>query len=90
MQSEATDPSPIHQGQRTNGGGESENSRRRIEIRSALTIGADGRHSIVREQAGLQVMDLGAPMDVFWMRISRHVSDPAQTLGTSNPAKCLS
>ncbi|MGB8948433.1 MAG: FAD-dependent monooxygenase, partial [Candidatus Sulfotelmatobacter sp.] len=35
-----------------------------IEIRASLTVGADGRQSIVRERAGLQVMDLGAPMDV--------------------------
>jgi 2-polyprenyl-6-methoxyphenol hydroxylase-like FAD-dependent oxidoreductase len=43
-----------------------------LEIRAPLTIGADGRHSVVRERAGLQVEDLGAPMDVMWMRISRH------------------
>jgi 2-polyprenyl-6-methoxyphenol hydroxylase-like FAD-dependent oxidoreductase len=52
-----------------------------IEIRAILTVGADGRHSIVRERAGLQVMDLGAPMDVLWMRISRRLTDPGQTLG---------
>lgn len=52
-----------------------------IEIRATLTVGADGRHSIVRERAGLQVIDLGAPMDVFWMRISRRPTDPGQTLG---------
>lgn len=52
-----------------------------IEIRSGLTIGADGRRSIVRERAGFEVMDLGAPMDVLWMRISRRPSDPGQTLG---------
>jgi len=52
-----------------------------MEIRASLTLGADGRHSIVRERAGLQVMDLGAPMDVLWMRISRRPTDPGQTLG---------
>src|SRR5579863_2101947 len=52
-----------------------------IEIRAKLTVGADGRHSIVRERAGLQVMDLGAPMDVLWMRFSRRPTDPGQTLG---------
>lgn len=52
-----------------------------IEIRSALTVGADGRRSIVRERAGLEVMDLGAPMDVLWMRLSRRPGDPGQTLG---------
>ena len=52
-----------------------------VEIRAELIIGADGRRSIVRELAGLQVEDLGAPMDVLWMRISRLASDPGQTLG---------
>jgi hypothetical protein len=35
----------------------------------------------VRERAGLQVEDLGAPMDVLWMRLSRRPSDPGQTFG---------
>lgn len=44
-------------------------------IRAELTIGADGRDSAVREQAGLPVDHLGAPMDVLWMRLSRKESD---------------
>ena len=60
-----------------------------IEIRGALTIGADGRHSIVRERAGLPVMHLGAPMDVFWMRISRRPSDAVDTLGHVEPGRML-
>jgi 2-polyprenyl-6-methoxyphenol hydroxylase-like FAD-dependent oxidoreductase len=58
-----------------------------MEIRASLIVGADGRHSIVRERAGLQVMDLGAPMDVFWMRISRRPTDPGQSLGHVEPGK---
>jgi len=58
-----------------------------MEIRAALTVGADGRHSIVRERAGLQVIDLGAPMDVLWMRISRRPTDPGQTLGHAEAGK---
>jgi len=58
-----------------------------IEIRAPLTIGADGRHSIMRERAGLQVVDLGAPMDVLWMRISRRPTDPGQTLGHAESGK---
>ncbi len=50
-----------------------------LEIRADLTIGADGRHSVVRERAGLEVIDLGAPMDVLWMRLSRKPDDPPQT-----------
>jgi 2-polyprenyl-6-methoxyphenol hydroxylase-like FAD-dependent oxidoreductase len=51
------------------------------EIRADLIVGADGRRSILRERAGLQVIDLGAPMDVMWMRISHLPSDPKQTFG---------
>jgi len=58
-----------------------------IEIRSALTVGADGRRSIIRERAGLEVMDLGAPMDVLWMRVSRLPTDPGQTLGSVKAGK---
>jgi 2-polyprenyl-6-methoxyphenol hydroxylase-like FAD-dependent oxidoreductase len=51
------------------------------ELRADLVVGADGRHSIVRERAGLQIEDLGAPIDVLWMRMSRKPDDPAQALG---------
>ena len=44
---------------------------RSIDIRANLVIGADGRHSTVRKRAGLKVEDLGSPIDVLWMRISR-------------------
>jgi 2-polyprenyl-6-methoxyphenol hydroxylase-like FAD-dependent oxidoreductase len=55
-----------------------------LEIRADLIVGADGRHSIVRERAGFQVENLGAPMDVLWIRMSRKPSDPEQTGGTVN------
>jgi 2-polyprenyl-6-methoxyphenol hydroxylase-like FAD-dependent oxidoreductase len=60
-----------------------------LEIRTPLTVGADGRRSVVRERAGLEVIDLGAPMDVMWMRISRHTTDPAQTLGHFDRGRIL-
>lgn len=52
-----------------------------LEVRADLTIGCDGRHSTVREQAGLELHDLGAPIDVLWMRISRRPDDPKQLVG---------
>jgi 2-polyprenyl-6-methoxyphenol hydroxylase-like FAD-dependent oxidoreductase len=52
-----------------------------LTVRADLVVGADGRHSTVREKAGLEVVDLGAPMDVLWMRLSRRLGDPGQTLG---------
>ncbi len=60
-----------------------------IEIRALLSVGADGRRSTVRERAGLRVIDLGAPMDVLWMRLSRKQSDPAQSLGHVETGKML-
>jgi 2-polyprenyl-6-methoxyphenol hydroxylase-like FAD-dependent oxidoreductase len=53
----------------------------RLEICADLVVAADGRASILREKAGLQVQDLGAPMDVLWFRLSRRPDDPEQTMG---------
>ena len=50
-------------------------------VHSELLVGTDGRHSVVREKAGLKILDKGAPMDVLWMRISRAKTDPPQSLG---------
>ena len=55
-----------------------------LDIRADLIVGADGRHSIVRERAGLEVVSLGAPIDVLWMRMSRRPDDPGQTGGFIN------
>ena len=52
-----------------------------LTIRSTLVVGCDGRHSTVRERAGLIVDDLGAPIDVFWMRLTRRPSDGIEPLG---------
>ncbi len=52
-----------------------------LEIRADLVVGCDGRHSVVRDQAGLQIEELGAPIDVLWFRLSRQPADPAQVLG---------
>ena len=50
------------------------------EIEADLVIGADGRHSTVRSQAGLEVLDLGAPIDALWFRVSRRADDAADTM----------
>jgi 2-polyprenyl-6-methoxyphenol hydroxylase-like FAD-dependent oxidoreductase len=52
-----------------------------MEITADLVVAADGRHSTLREAAGIPVTDYGAPMDVLWLRLSRHAADPPQTLG---------
>ncbi|MBI1727122.1 MAG: FAD-dependent oxidoreductase [Candidatus Rokubacteria bacterium] len=51
------------------------------EVRANLVIGADGRHSVVRAKAGLEVLEFGAPMDVLWFRLSRHQDDPVASMG---------
>jgi 2-polyprenyl-6-methoxyphenol hydroxylase-like FAD-dependent oxidoreductase len=42
-----------------------------VDIQADLTIACDGRHSIVREQAGLAIDEIGVPMDVLWFRAGR-------------------
>jgi len=59
------------------------------DIRATLTIGADGRHSVIRARAGLPSVNLGAPMDVLWMRLSRLPSDGEQTFGYVDRGKIL-
>jgi 2-polyprenyl-6-methoxyphenol hydroxylase-like FAD-dependent oxidoreductase len=49
-----------------------------MRIDADLTIGCDGRHSLVRERAGLMVEDIGAPIDVLWFRLGKSgPGDPA-------------
>ena len=44
-------------------------------IAAHLTVGADGRHSVLRERSGLVVKNLGAPIDVLWMRLKHRPGD---------------
>src|SRR5215468_6534240 len=60
-----------------------------LQIRAALVVGADGRRSVIRERAGLKVIDLGAPMDVMWMRVSRQGDDSTQTFGHFDRGRIL-
>jgi len=52
-----------------------------MEVHTGLVVGADGRHSVIRAEAGLRVEDFGAPMDVLWFRLSRAVEDPDTPVG---------
>jgi 2-polyprenyl-6-methoxyphenol hydroxylase-like FAD-dependent oxidoreductase len=52
-----------------------------LAVRADLTVGCDGRHSTVREQAGLQTDEYGVPMDVLWFRVVRRDSDDAEVFG---------
>ena len=52
-----------------------------LTIHADLVVGCDGRHSIVRDRAGLHSDDYGAPMDVLWFRITRRDTDGADVFG---------
>ncbi len=52
-----------------------------LTVHADLVVGCDGRHSTVREKAGLQTDDYGAPMDVLWFRIRRREADGSDVFG---------
>ncbi|MNR88169.1 Pentachlorophenol 4-monooxygenase [compost metagenome] len=52
-----------------------------LQVLADLVIGADGRHSTVRAAAQLQVRNLGAPIDVLWLRLPMAAGDPVSTSG---------
>jgi 2-polyprenyl-6-methoxyphenol hydroxylase-like FAD-dependent oxidoreductase len=59
------------------------------EIRSLLTVAADGRDSVLRRRARLKVQNLGAPIDVLWFRLSRQPGDPEETMGRFEPGRII-
>jgi 2-polyprenyl-6-methoxyphenol hydroxylase-like FAD-dependent oxidoreductase len=60
-----------------------------LSVTADLVVGADGRHSTVRAQAGLEVEDIGAPIDVLWMRLSRRPGDAEEPLGRVGAGQIL-
>lgn len=50
------------------------------ELRADLTVGCDGRTSLVRRDAGLQVREWPASFDVWWFRLPRLAEDAGFTL----------
>lgn len=62
-------------------------SERRLE--ASLVVGADGRDSIVRRAAKLEVEDLGSSVDVLWFKLSRNIDDPAQAMSHAGPNQGL-
>jgi 2-polyprenyl-6-methoxyphenol hydroxylase-like FAD-dependent oxidoreductase len=54
------------------------------EVRAALTVGADGRFSQLRQLAGITPLKTSPPMDVLWFRLPRLPDDinlPGGALG---------
>jgi 2-polyprenyl-6-methoxyphenol hydroxylase-like FAD-dependent oxidoreductase len=60
-----------------------------VNVHADLVVGCDGRHSMVRRAAGLEVQEFGVPIDVLWFRISRRAGDPEQLAGNINYGKAL-
>jgi 2-polyprenyl-6-methoxyphenol hydroxylase-like FAD-dependent oxidoreductase len=60
-----------------------------VEIHAGLTIGCDGRHSIVRERANLEVEDIGAPMDVLWFRAAKDTNEKENLFARIESGKML-
>src|SRR5262245_22060361 len=79
MENEAVDL--IRDGERIAGVVARSRSGEQEELAADLVIAADGRHSALRQAAGLKVKDLGAPMDVLWFRLPRGREEPGAVLG---------
>jgi 2-polyprenyl-6-methoxyphenol hydroxylase-like FAD-dependent oxidoreductase len=60
-----------------------------LEVHADLTVGCDGRGSVAREKAGLELDEFGAPMDVLWFRLSRRPNDGETSLGRISRGKMM-
>jgi 2-polyprenyl-6-methoxyphenol hydroxylase-like FAD-dependent oxidoreductase len=56
------------------------------EVRSPLTVGADGRFSRLRQLAGFEPIKTSTPMDVLWFRLSRNPEDAKKNVGVEGRA----
>jgi deazaflavin-dependent oxidoreductase (nitroreductase family) len=62
-----------------------------LEVRAALVVAADGRHSTVRERARLELAASSPPMDVLWFRLARRPDEvlPFFFLGRGHALVCI-
>ena len=60
-----------------------------IDIEADLTIACDGRHSLVRERAGLAIEEIGAPMDVLWFRAGKRENENERLFARVDPGKMM-
>lgn len=52
-----------------------------LSLRADLVVATDGRHSTVRERAGLERRDFGVPIDALWYRLTKRTDEPSAVLG---------
>lgn len=60
-----------------------------VDIEADLTIACDGRHSTVRQHSGLEVEEIGAPMDVLWFRVGRKANETENLFARVEPGKMM-
>jgi 2-polyprenyl-6-methoxyphenol hydroxylase-like FAD-dependent oxidoreductase len=60
-----------------------------IDIEADLTVACDGRHSLVRERAGLEVEEIGAPMDVLWFRAGKRENESESLFARVEPGRMM-
>ena len=56
-----------------------------INISAKLVVGADGRNSVVRAKAGMEIESFGSPSEILWMKLSHLPDDPPYTMGHGGP-----
>ncbi|MFL6838539.1 MAG: FAD-dependent oxidoreductase [Bradyrhizobium sp.] len=86
MSAEATDL--IHRGDAI-AGVRAETGEGTVDIEADLTVACDGRHSIVRERAGLAIEEIGAPMDVLWFRAGRKADETENVFARVEPGRMM-
>jgi 2-polyprenyl-6-methoxyphenol hydroxylase-like FAD-dependent oxidoreductase len=60
-----------------------------VDIEADLTVACDGRHSLVRERAGLAIEEIGAPMDVLWFRAGKRENENERLFARVDPGKMM-
>lgn len=55
------------------------------EIRATLTVGADGRHSKLRQLGKFAAVETSPPMDILWFRVPRNPEEPEGGMGRFAP-----
>ena len=57
------------------------------ELRAALTVACDGRHSVGPGRGRPGVKEYGVPLDVLWFRIPKGTGDPAGSFARLGPGR---
>ena len=59
------------------------------ELRADLTVGCDGRTSVVRRDAGLPIREYPVPFDVWWFRVQRDQNAQYSLIPRTRPGRAL-